>query len=71
MLNQRAAPAFGQPLMQADYYRQVRAYIESLRTTTTHRQIASNLNQLGYRSPAGRPFCRQTVANFIRRTSLK
>jgi flavorubredoxin len=67
----KQAPAFGKPLMQEDYYRTVRAYVETLRTTTTHRQIAANLNQMGWRSPAGKPFCRATVANFIRRTSLK
>jgi hypothetical protein len=71
MLNQNATPGFGQKLKTPDFYIQVRAYIESLRNTTTHRQIASLLNQAGYRSAAGKPFCRQTVANFLRRTSLK
>lgn len=71
MGNQDAIPAFGKPLKTPDYYVQVRAYLESLRGTTTLRTMALMLNQAGYRSPAGKPFCRQTVANFLRRTSLK
>jgi len=71
MGNQDAIPAFGKPLKTPDYYVQVRAYLESLRGTTTLRTMALMLNTAGYRSPAGKPFCRQTVANFLRRTSLK
>ena len=70
MSNQDARPGFGQRLKHPDYYVQVLAYVESLRATTTHRQIASLLNSTGYRSPAGKPWVRQTVANFIRRTSI-
>jgi len=67
---QNAKPGFGTPLKTPDYYRYVRGFIESLRSTVTHRQIAVLLNQAGYRSPTNKPFVRQTVANFLRRTAV-
>lgn len=70
MLNQPARPGFGKPLMTPDYYVQIRAFVESLRPTKTYNQMASMLNSTGYRSPAGKPWVKQTVANFIRRTSI-
>jgi hypothetical protein len=70
MLNQKARPEFGKPLMQPAYYASVRAFVESLRETTTQRNIADQLNRAGYRSPTGKPWDRQKVANFLRKKSV-
>jgi len=65
-----ARPGFGTKLKQPDYYVQTRAFIESLRPTTTLRGIATLLNKHGYRTPKDLPFDRQGVANFIRNTAV-
>lgn len=65
--SQKARPAFGSPLRTPDYYVQIRTFIESLRATTTTREIASKMNRAGWTSPAGKPWCRQTVMNFLRK----
>jgi len=70
MGNQNLAPSFGGPLKTPDYYTTIRAYIQSLRTTTPQRQIAGMLNSAGYRSPTGKPFNRATVSNFLRKRSI-
>ena len=64
------APSFGGKLKTDDYYTTIRAYIQSLRTTTPQRQIAGMLNSAGYRSPTGKPFNRATVSNFLRKRSI-
>jgi hypothetical protein len=68
--SQKARPAFASPLRTPDYYVQTRAYIESLRATTTMRDIASMVNRMGWTSPAGKPWVRQTVMNFMRSRSI-
>lgn len=64
-----ARPAFGAAKRTPDYYAQIRAYIETLRTTATMREIAANMNRMGWTSPAGKPWVRQTVMNFMRKKS--
>lgn len=70
MGNQQAKPAFGQRKRSNDYYLATRAYIDSLRGTTTLRDIASMMNGMGWTSPAGRPWVKQTVANFVRSKNI-
>jgi hypothetical protein len=70
MGNQNMAPSFGGKLKTDDYYTAVTTYIQSLRRTTTQRQIAAMLNSAGYRSPTGKPFVRSTVSNFLRKRSI-
>ena len=65
-----ARPAFGGKLKLPDYYVRTRAFIESLRPTTTLRGIAGLLNKNGYRTPKDLPWDRQGVANFIRNSSV-
>lgn len=69
MTTQYARPGFGTPKRTPDYYIQIRAYVESLRSTTTMREIASKLNRLGWTSPMGKPFDRQAVMNVMRKKS--
>lgn len=70
MAHPDAKPTFGGKLKQPAYYSEVRAFIESLRDTKTQRHIALMLNSAGYRTPTGRPFDRQGVANFLRNTAV-
>jgi len=70
MGNQNMTPSFGGKLKTPDYYAAIQAFIQSLRSTTPQRQIATLLNQAGYRSPTGKPFVRSTVANFLRKKSI-
>ncbi len=69
MSTQYARPAFGAPKRTADYYIQTRAFIESLRSTTTMREIATLLNRAGYTTPTGKQFKRQDVMNALRKQS--
>lgn len=70
MLNHDARPAFAAKKKQPDYYLSVQAFVQSLQTTKTLRQIAELLNQAGYRSPTGLPFDRQRVSNIMRSRSV-
>jgi hypothetical protein len=70
MINQQARPQFGKPLMVPAWYATVTAFVESLRPTTTQRNIARLLNDAGYRTPTGKPWDRQGVANFLRKKSV-
>lgn len=69
-ISQKARPEFGKPLRTPTYYAQIRAYVESLRSTTTMRDIASMMNRMGWTSPAGKPWCRQSVMNVMRKKSI-
>lgn len=68
-MSQYARPAFSAPKRTPDYYIQCRAFIESLRSTTTMREIASLLNRAGYTTPTGLQFSKQTVLNMLRKKS--
>lgn len=68
--SQKARPGFSARLRTPDYYATTRTYIESLRATTTMRDIASMMNRMGWTSPAGKPWVRQTVMNFMRSRSI-
>ena len=67
---QQAKPAFGQRKRTSDYYAQTSAFINSLRATTTLRDIAAMMNRAGMTSPAGKPWVKQTVANFVRNKAI-
>ena len=69
MSTQYARPAFGAPKRNPDYYAQTRAYVESLRSTTTMREIARKMNQLGWTTPSGLIWTRQAVMNLMRKQS--
>jgi len=70
MSAQDAKPQFGGRKKAPDYYIAVRAFIASLQSTKTLRQIAEMLNQANYRTPTGLPFDRQAVANVKRSRSV-
>lgn len=70
MVHPDAKPKFGGKLKQPSYYSEIRAYIDALRDTKTQRQIALMLNTTGSRTPTGKPWDRQAIANFIRNTAV-
>jgi len=64
-----ARPEFGKHKRTPDFYIRVRAYIESLRATTTMRDIAAMMNRMGWTTATGLPWTRQTVMNAVRKQS--
>lgn len=70
MLHQSAPPQFGGKLCTAEYYTNVAAAIATLRPLSTLRFIAAQLNKSGFLTPAGLPWNRDRLANFIRNTTL-
>lgn len=71
MLNTFARPAFAGKARTPDYYITVRRIVDTLRETASLATIAAHLNSCGISSPKGKPWAKQTVANFLRNTSIK
>jgi len=71
MLNTFARPQFAGKARTPEYYVTVSRIVETLRETASLATIAQHLNSVGISSPRGKPWVKQTVANFLRQTSLK
>lgn len=63
-------PGFGTRLRNDQYYKDVNAIIELLRSTASQRTIAAHLNSVGFRTPRNLPWDRQKLANYLRRTGV-
>ena len=61
-----ATPKFSGKLRTAAYYDNIASIINSMRSTFSLRKMADKLNADNYTTPAGKPFTRSLVANFIR-----
>jgi hypothetical protein len=61
-----ASPGFGTPKQLPEFYKQVSDIISVLKPYSTLRTISIHLNNQGFRTPMGKLWCRQSVANFIR-----
>jgi hypothetical protein len=70
MSEQFAVPAYGGKARLPSYYTEVNGIISVLHRKATLATIAEHLNGAGISSPRGKPWCKATVANYMRRTSL-
>lgn len=70
MINQDARPAFAARKKKPEFYLQVQAYVRSLQSTKTLRQIADMLNASGSRSPTNALWDRQKLSNIMRSRSV-
>lgn len=58
-------PTFGGKHQAADFYAAVHAVIAAMRSHSTLRTIANELNARGYATPSGLEWNRSRLANFI------
>jgi hypothetical protein len=59
-------PSFGGKACVDEYYVQVDAIIKTLHGKASQSVIADHINRCGFKSPRGKPWCRSTVANYLR-----
>lgn len=62
----QAKPAFGAKKMQPEYYVAVNGILAVLRPVATLRVMAQHLNNAGYTTPSGLPWCRARLATYLR-----
>jgi hypothetical protein len=70
MLEEFASPAYGGKARLPAYYAQVDSILAVLHRKATLATIAQHMNRAGITSPRGKPWCKATVSNYVRRTSL-
>lgn len=64
-MSTKAVPAFGGKLCTPEYYASIISIINVLRPMSSLATIAKHLNRQGFSTPAGLPFSRGGVSNFI------
>lgn len=71
MLTSHAAtPQFGGKLNTATYYDSVNSIIKVMRPMATLRTVANHLNAAQFLTPAGLPWTRERLANYLRSTAI-
>jgi hypothetical protein len=67
---QFAPPAYQGKARLPSYYENVDRILAVLHRKASLATIADHMNRAGITSPRGKPWCKATVANYMRRTSL-
>jgi hypothetical protein len=70
MLQTYAKPSFGGRARPLEWYTEVSGIIATLRDTASQATIADHLNKSGFSTPRGRPWNRESVANYLRNTAV-
>jgi hypothetical protein len=64
-MSTRTPPGFGKKLHTESYYKGIIGIIATLRPMSSLATIATHLNRQGFSTPAGLPFTRGGVSNFM------